>query len=367
MIGDDVAVVWDQGGDDCARVSMSCERVTVVLDHGGERRDRVEEARDRVETGREHVARVLDRAGDDRDRARIVRARHVRCIHAVLAPGAGCSRRMWHGRLPRDVGRADGERGATGCRPCISTHAIGSGSLPAQEEEADGRSWVAPLGVATPKSPASAFVDFSAPRPVPRCRGASRAGATMPLPLGATALALVLPIACGSAEAPPGVKSPDLASAPAPTTSEDTIAAAEAAPILDAGAHIATREAGAADEPDADVRHRALGRSPSAVLPPEVIRHTVRQGFGRHRLCYEKGLHKDPKLAGKVVVRFVIGKDGSVTSAVDAGSTLPDPAVVACVVRDFRSLTFPPPRGGSGILTVIYPIELDPRSLQPGL
>jgi len=200
-----------------------------------------------------------------------------------------------------------------------------------------------------------------ASRPPPASRRA-RTGVTTRLALTAIVLALALPVACGSAEAPRRPAAPIERAPPAPTASESTFPAAEAALILDAGA---PEEAGAAEAPDGEARRRGRGRSPSARLPPEVIQQTVRPGFGRHRLCYRKGLQRNPKLAGKVVVRFVIGKEGSVTSAVDAGSTLPDPAVVACVVRGFRSLTFPPPSGGSGILTVIYPILFEPESLQP--
>src|SRR5262249_36840059 len=49
-------------------------------------------------------------------------------------------------------------------------------------------------------------------------------------------------------------------------------------------------------------------------LPPELIQRTVRQNFGRFRMCYEDGLRRSPSLAGRVAVRFVIGRDGSVSS-----------------------------------------------------
>lgn len=93
-------------------------------------------------------------------------------------------------------------------------------------------------------------------------------------------------------------------------------------------------------------------------LPPEVIQRIVRQNFGRFRLCYEQGLAKDPTLAGQVKVKFVVGRDGSVSSVSDAGSTLPDSTVVACVVRGFGNLSFPQPEGG--IVVVTYPITFTP-------
>ena len=95
-------------------------------------------------------------------------------------------------------------------------------------------------------------------------------------------------------------------------------------------------------------------------LPPEVIQRIVRQNFGRFRLCYENGLRSSPSLAGRVAVRFVIGRDGAVSSVGNGGSDLPDPAVISCVVRAFYGLSFPQP--DSGIVTVVYPIMFSPGS-----
>ena len=96
----------------------------------------------------------------------------------------------------------------------------------------------------------------------------------------------------------------------------------------------------------------------SGRLPPEVIQRIVRQHLGRIRLCYENGLRSKPDLAGRVVVRFVIGQDGAVSSAADGGSELPDAAVVSCVVRASQALSFPAPEGG--IVTVTYPFTFAP-------
>jgi Ca-activated chloride channel family protein len=89
-------------------------------------------------------------------------------------------------------------------------------------------------------------------------------------------------------------------------------------------------------------------------LPPEVVQRIVRQNFGRFRLCYESALRTNPALSGRVLVKFTIDRTGAVTSTQDGGSELPDPAVVACVVRGFASLSFPQPE--SGVVKVAYPI-----------
>jgi FHA domain-containing protein len=93
-------------------------------------------------------------------------------------------------------------------------------------------------------------------------------------------------------------------------------------------------------------------------LAPEVIQRIVRQNFGRFRMCYENGLKSNPSLSGRVSVRFVIARDGSVASTSNGGSDLPDSGVVACVVRSFGGLSFPQPEGG--IVTVVYPLTLNP-------
>ena len=98
--------------------------------------------------------------------------------------------------------------------------------------------------------------------------------------------------------------------------------------------------------------------SVSGRLPPEVIQRIVRQNYGRFRMCYEQGLARNPNLEGRVSVRFVIGRDGSVSNVANGGSDLADSGVVQCVVRAYYGLAFPQPEGG--IVTVVYPIMFSP-------
>ena len=95
----------------------------------------------------------------------------------------------------------------------------------------------------------------------------------------------------------------------------------------------------------------------SGRLPPEVIQKQVRANSGAIRRCYENGLRSDPKLTGRVAVRFVIGVDGKVTSVTTSGD-MPDEAVESCVADAARSITFPSPEGG--IVTVSYPFIFTP-------
>ncbi|NLE85220.1 MAG: AgmX/PglI C-terminal domain-containing protein [Myxococcales bacterium] len=105
-------------------------------------------------------------------------------------------------------------------------------------------------------------------------------------------------------------------------------------------------------------RIRPSNTTVSGRLPPEVIQRVVRQNFGRFRMCYERGLTRNPNLEGRVAVRFVIGRDGAVSNAGNGGSDLADTTVTSCVLSAFYGLSFPPPDGG--VVTVTYPLLFTP-------
>jgi hypothetical protein len=95
-------------------------------------------------------------------------------------------------------------------------------------------------------------------------------------------------------------------------------------------------------------------------LPPELIQKTLRQNYPKFRVCYEQGLGRDAHLQGRVTVKLVIGRDGTVTSANQAdGTTMPDVRVIECVLQEYRQVVFPKPEGGT--VTVIYPIAFSPE------
>lgn len=121
--------------------------------------------------------------------------------------------------------------------------------------------------------------------------------------------------------------------------------------------------------PDATASARPRGNPPklqvgklsvTGSLPAEVVRRIVRVGaFNRFRRCYEEASGHRPGLEGRVTTQFTIEANGSVSNAHDAGSDLPDQAVVRCVVAAFSSLSFPEPPNGSA--SVVYPLWLGPR------
>jgi hypothetical protein len=113
---------------------------------------------------------------------------------------------------------------------------------------------------------------------------------------------------------------------------------------------------------DAGARRAVIRQGVTEVngrLPPEIIQRTVRQNFGSFRLCYDVALKVHPELNGRVSAKFVIASNGSVRSVSNGGSDIPDPAMVACVLRVFRTLSFPQPEGG-GKVAVTYPLIFAP-------
>jgi hypothetical protein len=93
-------------------------------------------------------------------------------------------------------------------------------------------------------------------------------------------------------------------------------------------------------------------------LAPELIQRVVRQNFGRFRNCYETGLRANPNLTGRVTTRFIIDREGTVSTASNGGSDLPDSKVVSCVVSAFYGVSFPAPK--DGVVSVSYPIMFSP-------
>ncbi|MBI5488311.1 MAG: AgmX/PglI C-terminal domain-containing protein [Deltaproteobacteria bacterium] len=76
-------------------------------------------------------------------------------------------------------------------------------------------------------------------------------------------------------------------------------------------------------------------------LSKEVIRRIVQQHRGRVRHCYEAALRTAPALAGRVTVKFVVGPQGSVSSAEAVGNTSSDTAFAECVVAVVKRMSFP--------------------------
>lgn len=99
--------------------------------------------------------------------------------------------------------------------------------------------------------------------------------------------------------------------------------------------------------------------TPVVVAPKGIhwaVKAEVREHYPKFRRCYEKGLRRNPNLAGKVVVRMKVDSDGEVDEAYNWGSTLPDLKVVRCIVDEYEDMDFDTYVGRE----VVYPLDFTP-------
>ncbi|MEN9800384.1 MAG: hypothetical protein RL653_4081 [Pseudomonadota bacterium] len=89
-------------------------------------------------------------------------------------------------------------------------------------------------------------------------------------------------------------------------------------------------------------------------LDKELIRQVIRRNRNQVKYCYELQLQRNPKLAGKVSIKFVITADGTVASSQVASSTVNNAELETCVAGRVRAWEFPKPKGG-GVVVVTYP------------
>ena len=80
---------------------------------------------------------------------------------------------------------------------------------------------------------------------------------------------------------------------------------------------------------------------PGQGLTPEQIRRVVLSRQGAFQACYELALAKDPDAKGGVTIAFSVSPGGSVASASVATSSLGNPRVEGCMLRQFNRLKFP--------------------------
>lgn len=100
-----------------------------------------------------------------------------------------------------------------------------------------------------------------------------------------------------------------------------------------------------------------IGGNPTILggLDKSLIDAVIKRNMSQIRYCYQRQLAKNPSLSGKIKVKFVIAKDGSVSKASIASSTMGGAGkpVQSCIVGRFKKFKFPKPNGG--IVIVKYP------------
>jgi len=74
-----------------------------------------------------------------------------------------------------------------------------------------------------------------------------------------------------------------------------------------------------------------------------VLAQARNRGYWPFRLCFEAGLHGDPKLRGKTRVRVVVAPNGHVRSTRPVSTDLADPETARCLAARAGQLKFAPP------------------------
>lgn len=97
----------------------------------------------------------------------------------------------------------------------------------------------------------------------------------------------------------------------------------------------------------------ARATQPQSGLPPNVIKRVMRDHLPEFRRCHEREQERDSSFIPRVSPSFVIGADGTVTSA-SSGVDKAHPDLDACILRVLEGMRFPPPQGGVTV-TVSYP------------
>jgi hypothetical protein len=100
---------------------------------------------------------------------------------------------------------------------------------------------------------------------------------------------------------------------------------------------------GAAHQVAADTVKHAGELQVSGGITTSQVRGVVRDNASRLRVCYERGLQNDPRLAGRVMVSFSVDAQGGVYDVEAQSESLPGD-VTSCVANIFSTFTFPAPK-----------------------
>lgn len=208
------------------------------------------------------------------------------------------------------------------------------------------------------------------------------------------ALALSAAVGCAESNAPGPASTPGTTPTSAPPA-PDAAPVEDAAPAEDAGEADAGADAGAdggdelprirmgnlettAETPAAPASvaaapRKARGataarrpaRAPSAAKAPAASAQsakevsamgTIRAHMREVEDCYGRVALKDPSIAGRVTMRWTLGRDGVPSAVAVVSDTLKDKSVGACIKEHARTWRFPAPAGGLGVVT--YPFDL---------
>ena len=97
----------------------------------------------------------------------------------------------------------------------------------------------------------------------------------------------------------------------------------------------------------------SAGPRVSGFLSAEQINRVVQANRAALKYCFETALQRKPKLQGSIDAYWRIDRKGMVSTTRVAKSTLDDPGVEGCILRQIKRWKFPEPDGGE--VDVTYP------------
>jgi hypothetical protein len=168
------------------------------------------------------------------------------------------------------------------------------------------------------------------------------------------------------------------AAAPAPSSHVPPVARAEtryaAGTVVDrklrdtlyARLVVPLQSEGVERDPHTGLTIPAGASGPSHNLSREYLQARIREDFYPLALaCYESALAAQPKLAGKIVVDFMIVGDAKVGGIVDQAkindrTDIDDAKMTGCIRESMLSMVFAPPEN-DGWVSVTYPFEFAPE------
>lgn len=117
----------------------------------------------------------------------------------------------------------------------------------------------------------------------------------------------------------------------------------------------------AAEGGSATFGHGSIGAASEmrGTIEKAAIQRVVKENVKDVQRCYEQGLMTRLDLRGKVVVKFVVGRTGTVAGVTIPETELNDRPVEQCIISAAMTWTFPKPTG-EGLASFSYPFILKP-------